>query len=65
VPIFDGQLSAIAAEMEKMDPEDCQIQVIIPVLTLLTMLSPGSLHAVPGDTDHYLGMPAVAHLQPA
>lgn len=27
VPIFDGQLSAIAAEMEGKDPEECQIQV--------------------------------------
>lgn len=27
VPIFDGQLSAIAAELEGLDPEECQIQV--------------------------------------
>ena len=29
MPIFDGQLSAIAAEMEGCDPEDCQIQARI------------------------------------
>jgi len=27
VPIFDGQLAAIAAEMEQRDPEECQVQV--------------------------------------
>lgn len=27
MPIFDGQLSAIAAELEGCDPEECQIQV--------------------------------------
>ena len=27
MPIFDGQLSAIAAELEGLDPEECQIQV--------------------------------------
>lgn len=27
MPIFDGQLSAIAAELEGCDPEECQVQV--------------------------------------
>jgi hypothetical protein len=32
VPIFDGQLSAIAAELEGCDPEECQVQVrVLPV----------------------------------
>ncbi|KAL4445821.1 hypothetical protein ABPG77_009020 [Micractinium sp. CCAP 211/92] len=47
VPIFDGQLSAIAAEMEGKDPEECQIQSRIYNLRetkVIRDLNPGDIN---------------------